>query len=108
MREIETLLGVEEIVRIFGLSRVSIYRKVAAARAGLTRFPLPVSDCRQKLRWCAADVEKYCQISTQQPQVIVSSPKQKSKQAKECQARQDAVQQGFVRHGISPNKERAK
>jgi predicted DNA-binding transcriptional regulator AlpA len=60
MREIETLLGIEDIMRIFGLSRVSIYRKVAAARAGQNHFPVPLGEKKERLRWCAASIEAYC------------------------------------------------
>ena len=61
MRVIDPLLGINEMMRITGLSRVSVYRKVSATRAGLGRFPLPVSESKERLRWCATDVEAYCQ-----------------------------------------------
>jgi len=62
-KEIEALLGIDDIMRIFGLSRVSIYRKVGEARAGKCEFPLPIWGSKQKLRWNAADIEQYIQAS---------------------------------------------
>jgi predicted DNA-binding transcriptional regulator AlpA len=61
MRVIDPLLGIKEMMRITGLSRVSVYRKVSAARAGQSRFPIPVSERKERLRWCATDIEAYCQ-----------------------------------------------
>ena len=69
MREIETLLGVEDMMRIFGLSRVSVYRKTAAARAGQSRFPIPIGENKERLRWCAASVEAYCKTRSVQPEL---------------------------------------
>jgi predicted DNA-binding transcriptional regulator AlpA len=69
MREIEVLLGIEDMMRIFGLSRVSIYRKVAAARAGQSRFPVPLGESKERLRWCPVSVEAYCKTrSVPQPE----------------------------------------
>jgi predicted DNA-binding transcriptional regulator AlpA len=65
MRIIEPLLGIDELMRITGLSRVSIYRKVAAARMGQSRFPIPLSDKKEQLKWSAASVESYCQTQPQ-------------------------------------------
>ena len=61
MKEIEALLVIDDLMKIFGLSRVSIYRKVGEARAGKSAFPLPVFGSKHRLRWNPADVEQYIQ-----------------------------------------------
>jgi predicted DNA-binding transcriptional regulator AlpA len=100
MREIETLLGVTDMMRIFGLSRVSIYRNVSLARQCKSRFPLPVSDMKQQLRWSAANVEAYCQSRNNQPQVNVTTVKQKKRQAAIVREEQRLEDEACKRHGI--------
>ena len=104
MREIEALLGIEDLMRITGLSRVSIYRKVSEARSGTGGFPLPVWGRKQKLRWNAAEVEAFCQ-SRSAPQVpVVSNSKQERRAAKELRARSESAQKALAeRHGIFLN-----
>ena len=103
MREIEALLGIEDIMRIFNLSRVSIYRKVKEAREGNSQFPLPLWG-KQKLRWNAADVEAFCRPKTvSQVQVQVNNSKQQRQSAKDTRARQASVEQALARHGIVIN-----
>jgi len=103
MRKIETLLGVDDLMRIFGLSRISIYRKVSEARAGNGQFPLPVWGSRKKLRWNAAEVEAFCQSRTA-PQVPVKTGKQRRREAKVLRARNMSAQQTLAdRHGIFVN-----
>ena len=102
MREIEALLGIDDLMRIFGLSQVSIYRKVREARAGNGQFPLPVWGSRKKLRWNAAEVEAFCQSRTT-PQVPVKTGKQR-REAKALRARNMSAQQTLAdRHGIFVN-----
>ena len=59
-RIIEPLYRTEDMMKIFGLSKVSIYRKTALARKGIGRFPIPIGDAKHKLLWHADDVEAYC------------------------------------------------
>ena len=104
---LEPLLGIKELMRITGYSRVSVYRKTADARAGLGQFPIPVTGKKQKLGWRAADVEAYYQArSVPQPPVDVVSPKREPT-AKERQNRQKATAEALSRHGINinPNKQ---
>jgi len=99
MRVIDPLLGIKEMMRITGLSQVSVYRKVSAARAGQGRFPIPVSDTKERLRWCAADVEAYCQArGVPQPLVKVPSPVKMTKLQQERRAHTEAILSG---HGIA-------
>jgi predicted DNA-binding transcriptional regulator AlpA len=103
MRVIEPLLGIDEIMRITGLSRVSIYRKVAAARAGHSRFPVPLSDRKEQLKWSAASVEAYCltQPAAVLPPVRVPSPLKKTKSMQVRRAHTEAILAG---HGINIKK----
>jgi len=104
MRVIDPLLGIREMMRITGWSRVTIYRKVAAARAGQSRFPVPVSDNKERLRWCATDVEAYCQArAAPQLPVSVVSPSP-AKQTKAQREQQEATLQALARHNIYLNK----
>ena len=66
MKKIDPLLGITDLMEILGLSRVSIYRKVAEARDGKGSFPLPIWDAKHRLRWNAADIEQYVQPRTAQ------------------------------------------
>jgi predicted DNA-binding transcriptional regulator AlpA len=97
MKEIESLLETSDIMRIFGLSRVSIYRKVAEARSGQGRFPLPVSGMKERLRWNAANVEAFCQ-SRNESQPVVSVVL--SKHEKQSRERLEKVNAGLANHGI--------
>ena len=57
---IEPLLNVEDIMRMFHVSRVTVYRWISLARRNQSRFPLPVGGHKQKLCWNRADVERFC------------------------------------------------
>ena len=64
--KIKPLLGIDDLMEILGLSRVSIYRKVAEAREGKSDFPLPIWNAKHRLRWNATDIEQYIQPRTAQ------------------------------------------
>jgi|GEM_PF-2451342 len=104
MKSIE-LLGIADIMKIFGISQVSVYRWVSEARKGNSRFPLPIGDTKQKLLWLAGDITAYCQSrSTAQMSVTVSSPKQHRQKEKSHQERQAAAHKALAeRHGITVN-----
>ena len=105
MREIEPLLGIREIMKIFRLSQVSVYRKVAAARSGKGEFPLPIWGSKQGLRWNAADVEVFCQSKTvpRRP-VRTNGSKRQRWVTKELMARNESAQKSLAdRHGIFVN-----
>jgi predicted DNA-binding transcriptional regulator AlpA len=98
MRIIEPLLGIDELMRITGLSRVSIYRKVAAARVGQSRFPIPLSDRKEQLKWSAASVESYCQTQPQPvaPPVDVDSSSKETKLMQERREYTESILAGAV------------
>jgi len=101
MRVIEPLLGIREMMRITGLSRVTIYRNVSKARAGTTCFPLPVWGPKQRLMWNAAEVEAFFQSRAAPQAPVVRDTKQQRRSAKELQARHEAARKALAeRHGI--------
>ena len=105
MRSIE-LLNIADIMKIFGISQVSVYRWVSEARKGNSRFPLPIGDTKQKLRWLAGDIETFCQSrSTAPPSVTAASHAKQCRQVnKDYQQRQAAAHQALAeRHGITVN-----
>ena len=57
---LEPLLKIDDIMRLFHVSRVTVYRWIALARKGESRFPLPIFGYRQKLCWHRDDVENFC------------------------------------------------
>jgi predicted DNA-binding transcriptional regulator AlpA len=59
--QIEPLLRVEDIMKIFGTSRVTIYRWVNEARAGKSRFPAPLNGTKRKLLWSADRIARFCE-----------------------------------------------
>ena len=96
----KALLGTADLMMIFGLNRVSIYRKVAEARAGLGRFPLPVSGVKQKLRWSAENVEAFCQSMNTVLPVNIPTVSKQTKTIQERRANTAAILAG---HGIRLN-----
>ena len=103
MKSIE-LLSIADITQIFGVSQVSVYRWVGEARKGNSRFPLPIGDTKQKLRWLSSDIEAFClSRSTARLPVISTSPKQQRQKGKSHQIRQEMVHQALERHGIKVN-----
>jgi predicted DNA-binding transcriptional regulator AlpA len=97
-------LGVSDIKRIFGISQVSVYRWVAASRAGTSRFPLPIGGSKQKLRWNAGDIEAYCQSSNgAKITVPVKTSKQQKRAKQTLQQRQEATRTALAKHGIIIN-----
>jgi len=61
MREIEPLLKVEDIMKIFGTSRITIYRWVKEARVGKSRFPAPLNGYKRRLLWSADMIARFCE-----------------------------------------------
>ena len=77
MQTLETLT-IDDMARIFRLSRVSIYRRLHEARAGRGGLPLPIpSGPKQGLRWDAETVRQFLQNadSTSPPSPIESAAK---------------------------------
>jgi len=98
MRVIEPLLKVEDVMKIFGTSKVTIYRWVNEARAGKSRFPAPLNGYKRRLLWSADTIARFCESqAVAQPPVSVPSP---SKQAKSVQERRAHTETILAGHGI--------
>jgi predicted DNA-binding transcriptional regulator AlpA len=96
-KKLETL-GIEDMMKIYKLSQVSIYRRVSAARAGQIRFPIPISDRKQKLCWSAAEVEAHCQArASPQSPVNVANPRHRAKENRE---QRESTATVLAKHGI--------
>ena len=103
MNNFETLT-VEDLMRIFQLSRVSIYRRLREARAGRGGLPLPIpTGVKRSLLWRAEDVRKFMQSADDEPQ---TPPTLKIESAKSRQQRHADAMKKLERFGIKvPRKE---
>jgi len=75
---LEPLLTVADLMVIFVVSQMTIYRWVALARQGKHPFPLPIGGHKQKLRWSKESILAYQSANTSQP-VIIESASQRAK-----------------------------
>ena len=57
--DVDETLTIEDIIRIFQVSTITVYRWVNLARAGKHSFPLPIGTIRQKLRWTKQSIIHY-------------------------------------------------
>jgi predicted DNA-binding transcriptional regulator AlpA len=104
MRVIEPLLKVEDIMQLFHVSRVSVYRWIALSRKGEGTFPLPVFGRKQRLCWNRADVERFCQTQPATHAVMQSPAKQTKAVTKSRQERRANTEAILAGHGININK----
>ena len=59
----------KDIMRLFHLSRVSVYRRLREARAGRGGFPLPIPmGAKRGLLWSAEEVRKFLHNANDTPQ----------------------------------------
>jgi len=57
MQNIQPALHVGDIMKLFGVSRPTVYRWIAEARQGKNRFPLPINNgSKRKLLWNRCDI----------------------------------------------------
>ena len=75
----EKLLTITDIMEIFGVRQVTVYRWIALARKGQHRFPLPIGDHKQKLRWSRESIVAYQNASNPQPAPKFESEAQRKK-----------------------------
>ena len=81
MKELETY-GVEDLMRMFGLSRPSIYRRLREAREGRGGLPLPIlTGAKRSLRWTAESVKAFLQNASEPPPTA-PTPKIESENAR--------------------------
>jgi transposase len=79
--EIQETLTVQDIMRIFHVSEATIYRWVAASRAGRGRFPLPIGGYKQKLCWSRDVIAAFQHGNNQPPQQLESASQRKKRHA---------------------------
>ena len=82
MQDLETLLTIDDIMRIFRLSKIGVYRRLRDARDGRGGLPLPIpSGPKQRLRWNVETVRKFLEnaVSTPSPPSIESATKRASR-----------------------------
>ena len=105
MKDFETL-GTEDIMRIFGLSRVSIYRRLRAGREGGhcgLPLPLPTGGAKRSLRWNTETVKQFLENANDASQ---TPPEQKIESAAQRQRRHNVAMKQLERFGIKiPKKE---
>ena len=78
----ERLLTITDIMKIFGVSQVTVYRWIALARQGQHRFPLPIGDYKQKLRWSREVIAAYQNASNPSvPKIESASERSKRNKA---------------------------
>jgi predicted DNA-binding transcriptional regulator AlpA len=57
MQDLQPVLHAEDIVKLFGVSRATVYRWIVEAREGRSRFPLPINNgVKRKLLWNRSDI----------------------------------------------------
>ena len=74
----EKLLTVTDIMTIFDVSRPTVYRWISLSRRGYSRFPLPIGDAKQGLRWNPDDIRAF-QNGANPPPLIPESNSERSK-----------------------------
>ena len=101
MKDLETC-GVEDIMRIFCLSRVSVYRRLREARAGRGGLPLPIpTGTKRSLRWTVESVREFLQNANDAPPTP-TTPKIES--AAQRATRNRAAMKQLERFGIKAPK----
>ena len=97
MQTIETLT-IDDIMKIFHLSRNSVYRRLREARAGRGGLPLPIpTGTKRSLRWNAEDVRNFLQSANDAPKTL---PTLKIESATQRQRRHNAAMKQLERFGI--------
>jgi predicted DNA-binding transcriptional regulator AlpA len=95
MQDLEPLLEIRDIMRIFGYPRSTVYRRLREARAGRGGLPLPIpTGAKRSLRWNAEDVRKFLENTDKAP------PTQEIETATQRQRRHNAAMKTLERFGI--------
>ena len=104
MPDLETFYGVKDIMRIFGLSRPSVYRRLREAREGRGGLPLPIpTGAKRSLRWTVESVKTFLQNANDTPP---TTPIPKIESEKSRQKRHAEAMKKLERFGIkAPKKE---
>jgi predicted DNA-binding transcriptional regulator AlpA len=85
------LLNISEVAEMLRCSVATIRRRLAEARRGERRFPLPVNKWKEHNLWRAVDIENWTENPIQS----------KTETTKQTAARQRSETAGLARHGIT-------
>jgi len=97
MDNLETLI-IEDIMRIFRLSRNGVYSRLRKARAGQGGLPLPIpTGEKQRLRWSAETVRQFLQNADEATQTPTTL---KIESAKPRQKRHTEAMKALERMGV--------
>jgi len=75
----EPLLTTDDIMKIFGVSRPTVYRWDKLAHEGRSRFPCSIGDAKQRLRWSREAILAYQNASNSQPTPKIESAGERSR-----------------------------
>jgi len=87
--QVEETLTIKDIQKIFHVSPVTIYRWVNRARAGQSRFPLPIGGHKQKLCWSKESIVAF-QNANSVPLPAIESASQRQKRHSDAMKRLQA------------------
>jgi predicted DNA-binding transcriptional regulator AlpA len=94
-QDIQPVLHIGDIMRIFGISQPTVYRWISEARAGKICFPLPIGNGhKRKLFWSRDAIIAY-----QNANIVLPTPKIES--ASQRKKRHHAACESLARHGIN-------
>jgi predicted DNA-binding transcriptional regulator AlpA len=88
MQDLETLTT-EDMMQIFHLARISIYRRIREAREGRGQFPIPIqTGTKRRLRWNMETVRNFMQNadSPSQTSSTLKMESAKSRQTRHAEA----------------------
>ena len=81
MQDIEPALQIKDIMAIFGISQPTVYRWLAEARQGKSRFPLPINGMKRKLLWNRQDIQTFQHANSPPPSNIESAAQRSKRHA---------------------------
>lgn len=83
---LKPLLTVEDIMVIFLVSRVTVYRWNRLAKEGKSQFPCAVGNRKQGLRWCREAILAYQNANNLQQPIPESAAQRKKRHATACES----------------------
>jgi len=102
----QNILLVHEVALRVRASVSSVNRWLHQRRKGQGNFPLPISPPGGKLRWLAADIERFLQSQSNVPSSIVpTSIAQKRREDKAYERRQAEAAATLRKHATNRNKQ---
>jgi len=91
---LEPLLTVADIMVLFLVSRVTVYRWNRLAKEGRSRFPCAIGDTKQGLRWNPDDIRAFQNANRPPPNIETASSRAKRHAAACASLRKHGVKFG--------------